>query len=413
MALRPADPCYAWAPVNGQVRELLDLVIRWVHLIAGIMWIGNSLLFNWLDRNLEKPKDAPPGYEGKIWLLHSGGFYDVEKKLLQPSQLPERLHWFKWQNFATWASGICLLFVVYYSGGGALLVDPSVSKIGVPIAMVIGVGAIVASWLFYDFVWISPLSKRPAIASALCFLYVGALAFGLTHVLSGRAAYIHVGVVLGTIMTGNVWFVIMPSQRELVAATKEGREQDPKIGKRAKLRSIHNNYMTFPLLFIMVSNHFPSTYGSKLNWLVLGVIAVGGATVRHLLNIRFQYKRWLPMTSGVIAVTVTALYVLTRPEVRPSAPVTAEAPKVSFHTVRGVIHQRCQPCHSAHPTDSVWKVAPAGVMFDSPAQIRRMAPRIKERAVVSRTMPLQNKTGITQAERDMIGDWIDQGASIQ
>ena len=398
--------------MSGQLRELSDLVIRWVHLIAGIMWIGNSLLFNWLDRNLEKPKDSTdPDYQGKIWLLHSGAFYDVDKKLLHPHEMPAKLHWFKWQNFTTWASGILLLFVVYYSGGGALLVDPSVRALGVPAAMGIGVGSIVLSWFFYDLVWRSPLGKRDAIASALCFVWVAGLAYGLTHLLSGRAAYIHLGVTLGTIMTGNVWFVIVPSQRELVAATTAGREQDPAISLRAKQRSIHNNYMTFPLLFMMVSNHFPSTYGNKLSWVVLGVLAIGGALVRHLMNIRFHYSRWLPVAAVVVTGTLVTLFFLTRSPEREATASTAG--HVSFHAAYGVIQQRCAPCHSAHPSDDTWKTAPSGVMFDSPEQVQRLAPRIRERAVVSRTMPLANKTGITQAERDILGDWIDQGATTQ
>ena len=387
------------------------MVIRWVHLIAGIMWIGNSLLFNWLDRNLEKPKESTdPNYQGKIWLLHSGAFYDVDKKLLHPHEMPAKLHWFKWQNFTTWASGILLLFVVYYSGGGALLVDPSVRALAAPIAMTIGVGSIVVSWLFYDLVWRSPLRNHTVVGAALCFAYVAGLAYGLTHLLSGRAAYIHVGVILGTIMTGNVWFVIVPSQHELVAATTAGREQDAAISLRAKQRSIHNNYMTFPLLFMMVSNHFPSTYGSKLAWVVLGVLSIGGALVRHLMNIRFHYTRWFPVASLVVAGTLVALFLLTRPAAREAS---ASTDRVAFHTAYGVIQQRCQPCHSSHPTDDTWKAAPSGVMFDSPDQVKRLAPRIKDRAVVSRTMPLANKTGITQAERDMLGDWIDQGAGTE
>ncbi len=396
--------------MTAQLRELLDLLIRWVHLIAGIMWIGNSLLFNWLDRNLEKPKDADPSYQGKIWLLHSGAFYDVDKKLLHPHEMPAKLHWFKWQNFTTWASGILLLFVVYYAGGGALLIDPTVRALGPTLAIGISLTFIVFSWFFYDLLWSSPLRKTPVVAAAVSFVYMGAVAYALTHIFSGRAAYIHIGVILGTLMTGNVWFVIVPSQHELVNATMQGREQDAAISLRAKERSIHNNYMTFPLLFMMISNHFPSTYGGKYAWIVLFVIAIGGATIRHLMNIRFHYTGWLPVAGFVALATFGSLFFLTRPEQHESA---QQSEKIAFHTVQGVVHERCQPCHSAHPTDDTWKTAPAGVMFDTPEQIKRLAPRIKERAVISRTMPLQNKTAITQSERDMIGDWIDQGASIE
>lgn len=401
--------------MEAQFRELLDLVARWIHVIAGIMWIGNSLLFNWLDRNLEKPtaeekREAEASgevLEGRIWLLHSGGFYDVKKKQLAPGQLPAALHWFKWQNFTAWASGIALLVIVYYMGGGALLVDASVAKVGVPVAIGIGVTSIAVSWFFYDLLWLSPLKNKPAIATAISFLYVGALAYGLTHALSGRAAFIHVGVILGTVMTGNVWFVIVPSQRELVSATQEGRAQDPAIGARAKQRSIHNNYMTFPLLFVMISNHFPSTYGSHVNWLILGVLAVGGALSRHWLNVRFWTPAWGPAMTVTIGATVGLLYFLTRP---PHREVSQRG--VAFADAQAVVERRCTQCHSATPTDDQWRVPPSGVVLDSPEKMKTMAPRIKERAFVQKTMPLGNKTGITEQERTLLADWVDQGARV-
>ena len=396
-----------WYPrvVEAHLRELADLVLRWVHLIAGIMWIGNSLLFNWLDRNLEKPKDAPAGYDGKIWLLHSGGFYDVDKKLLKPGELPKNLHWFKWQNFTTWASGILLLFVVYYAGKGALLVDPTIRALNPTIAIVIGISSIVVSWFFYDLLWSSPLRKYDVVAAIVTFAYVVGLAYALTHIFSGRAAYIHVGVTLGSIMTGNVWFVIVPSQRELVAATTEGREQDPKIGQRAKQRSIHNNYLTFPLLFIMISNHFPSAYGNKLAWVVLAVIAVGGALVRHLMNIRFGWSGWFPWAAGVVMVTLGSVFLLTKPKEEPEAAQVA-----TYADARRVVDARCVQCHSAHPTDDTWKVAPNGIKMDTEAEMRALAPRIKERAAVQKTMPLGNKTGCTDDERAVLRSWVDHGA---
>lgn len=390
----------------AHVRELLDLLIRWVHLIAGIMWIGNSLLFNWLDRNLEKPDDAPPGFEGRIWMLHSGGFYDVVKKQLEPGQLPEHLHWFKWQNFTTWASGIFLLIVVYYLGGAALMIDPSIRALDATSAVAIGVGSIVLAWVLYD-VLCRVLIQKSMVFGVVGFALLGGMAFGLTHLLSGRAAYIHVGVVLGTIMTGNVWMVIIPSQRELVAATRDGRAQDPAIGKRAKQRSVHNNYMTFPLLFMMISNHFPSTYGQSLNWVVLGVLMVGGALVRHFMNIRFVWRGWLTAATATIVASVVALFVLTKPKESHSA---ANAPKVAFHDARAIIDRRCVQCHSTAPTDDVFKVAPVGVRFDDPTLIKAQAPRIKERACNLKTMPLANKTQMTDDERATLAAWIDQGA---
>jgi len=393
---------------SAHLRELTDLLIRWVHLIAGIMWIGNSLLFNWLDRNLEKDEGAPPGFEGRIWMVHSGGFYDVVKKQLEPGALPEHLHWFKWQNFTTWASGIFLLIVVYYLGGAALMIDPTIKSLTPVSAIAIGVGSILGAWIVYD-VLCRVLIKKSAIFGVLGFALLGGLAFGLTQMLSGRAAYIHVGVILGTIMTGNVWMVIIPSQRELVNATKEGRAQDPELGKRAKQRSIHNNYMTFPLLFMMISNHFPVAYGQKLNWVVLGVLTVGGALVRHFMNIRFYYKAWFPAATATILISVIALFVLTKPKSAPAAPHA----KVEFARAREIVNARCLTCHSEKPTDDIFKVAPNNVKMDTPEQLKLLAPRLKVRAHDLKTMPLMNKTLMTDAEREELAAWVDQGAPTE
>ena len=392
---------------TAHLRELLDLLIRWVHLIAGIMWIGNSLLFNWLDRNLERPAGSPEGFEGRIWMVHSGGFYDVVKKQLEPGQLPERLHWFKFQNLTTWVSGIFLLIVVYYLGGAALMLDPQVRALGPEAAVAIGAGAIVGAWIVYDLLC-RVLIKESVLFGIVGFTFLGLLSYALTHFLSGRAAYIHVGVILGTIMTGNVWMVIVPSQRELIAATTEGRAQDPAIGKKAKQRSIHNNYMTFPLLFMMISNHFPSTYGQHLNWVVLIVLMVGGALVRHFMNIRFVYTGWFVGATVTILASVLALFVLTKPKA-----AAAPMPTVAFARAHEIVAKRCMPCHSDRPTDELFKVAPNNIKMDTPEQIRFLAPRIKERAYNLKTMPLANRTQMTDEERAELAAWVDQGASLQ
>ena len=395
--------------MDAHLRELFDLVIRWVHVIAGIMWIGNSLLFNWLDRNLVKLANKDARHEGEIWLLHSGGFYQVEKKQLAPGEMPAILHWFKWQNFTTWASGISLLVVVYYMGGGALLADPSVTKLHPHAQIAIGVGSIVGSWVIYDGLFRSPIAKIEWLASAIGLALLFGLAIGLTQVMSGRAAFLHMGVILGTLMTGNVWMVIVPSQRELVAATTEGREQDKRYGLRAKARSIHNNYLTFPLLFIMVSNHFPSAYGAKLPWAVLAVILVVGAGVRHFMNVRFHYPGWFFAVSTLVLFGFVGVYMLTA---RPSAP-SLGGPKVSLAEARAIVQARCVSCHSPNPTDDQWKAPPNGIVLDTPEQMKLMMGRIRERAVLARTMPLGNKTQMTDAERETLGRWIEQGALLE
>lgn len=398
--------------MNAHLREILDLVVRWVHIIAGIMWIGNSLLFNWLDRNLEKAPGQGKLSEGEIWLLHSGAFYQVEKKLLAPGEMPKTLHWFKWQNFTTWASGIALLVVVYYMGGAALLPDPQIANLHPHMLMTIGIGSIVGGWVVYDLLWKIVGKKSPMAATVLSIAALFGLAFGLTHAMSGRAAFLHVGVVMGTCMTGNVWMTIVPSQRELVNATEQGREQDKALSLKAKQRSIHNNYMTFPLLFIMVSNHFPAVTGAKASWAALFVVMTTGALVRHFMNVRFTFKPWFPITVGVVLSGLVGTYVLTARWDEPKATADASGPKVAFAEARSVIETRCTSCHSQNPTDDLFKAPPSGVMLDTPERMKLLAPRIRERAYVLKTMPLMNKTQITDAEREILGRWVAQGANI-
>ena len=402
--------------------EFLDLTIRWIHLIAGIMWIGNSMLFNWLDRNLEKAtgRENEVGYEGKMWMVHSGGFYEVEKRQLSPGQMPKTLHWFKWQNFTTWASGISLLIVVYYFNGGAYLIDPSVRALGLPQAITFSVGSLVVAWAFYDVVWRTLGKSAPKLAGLLSLAGLLGVSFAFTQLFSGRAAYLHVGVLLGTVMTGNVWFVIIPSQRKLVAATESGQEQDYALNQKAKQRSIHNNYMTFPLLFIMLSNHFPGTYSHPLNWLVLYVLMFGGAGIRHFMNIRFGMKHTVSWLGPIVAISVVTTVLLFVISARPAAAsaatgagVAADKPKVTFAQAQTIIQARCVSCHAATPSEPMFPVAPAGVMFDTPAQIQLLAPRIKERAVVNRTMPFINKTGMADDERELLGRWVDEGAKLE
>jgi len=390
-----------------RLHELADLLIRWIHVFAGILWIGNSMLFNWLDRNLVRTpeEEGDPKRMGRIWMVHSGGFYEVEKKLLAPGQMPAELHWFKWQNGITWLSGISLLVVVYYLNGGAFLVDPAVKALSAPQATLLGVGVVVVSWLIYDVSW-RTLGRFPVWPTALTLAVLVGSSWVLTQTLSGRAAFIHVGVVIGTIMTGNVWFVILPAQRELLAATREGREQDPSFGLKAKLRSIHNNYLTLPLLFLMVSNHFPATWSTSRRWWLLVVLVAAGAGVRWGMNLRYTAKPWLPVAAGSAILGVGGLLGLTW-SARPAASPGGEA--VAFETVERIVGVRCRSCHSAKPTDPL-SVATLGVLLDSPEQIRAHAPRIRARVVELRTMPFLNKTGMTDDERETIGRWIDQGA---
>ena len=394
----------------ASLHELLHLVARWVHLIAGIMWIGNSMLFNWLDRNLE-PVPERPGAVGENWMIHSGGFYQVVKLIPAPGALPKTLHWFKWQNGITWLSGISLLVLVYHLGGAAIMVDAQVAAITGGRAIALGIGAIVASWVLYDVIWRSPLGKHPTLATLASALEVFLLSVLLFHHLSGRAAYMHVGVMIGTIMTGNVWFVIMPAQRELVAATSEWRKQRPERGYQAKQRSVHNNYLTFPLLFIMISNHFPTTFGNAHDAAVLLVLAAGSMGIRHLMNIRFTYPGWLTWALALFGATCVAMLVFFA---HPAGFSPARGPSIAGHVgwsdVEPIVARRCVPCHARHPTNPAVTTAPNGVTFEERDTVYRWRERIRLRVVELRNMPLGNATGITDDERARIGAWIDQGA---
>jgi uncharacterized membrane protein len=402
-----------------RLNELLDVVFRWAHLIAGIMWIGNSMLFNWLDRNLEKQGhgDLAPLSQGKIFLLHSGAFYDVEKKLLEPGEMPTTLHWFKWQNGFTWLTGISLLIIVYYANGAAFLIDDNVRKLDPIIAIALSASSLFVGWIVYDLLWDTWGAHAPRAATAASIALLVIAIIGYSQAFAGRAAYILTGVLIGTIMTGNVWLCIMPSQRALIAATESGRPQDPALSLRAKQRSIHNNYLTFPLLFLMLSNHFPSAYGHHLNWLVLIAVMVGGAGVRHFMNVRYRGEgrqmipiAWLTPAAVMAAVAIAGLTIITRIAAPPE--VDVDHP-VGFARAQEIIVQRCVPCHSTHPTDAAFAAPPNNVVFESPDQIKTMVPRILERAVKSKTMPFLNRTSITPLERAELGRWIADGAQLQ
>ncbi|HEU0301769.1 MAG TPA: urate hydroxylase PuuD [Longimicrobium sp.] len=394
--------------MSPAVRELLDLVFRWIHVIAGIMWIGNSMLWNWMDRNLEPSRQGRPGIAGEIWLLHSGGFYYVQKDLTGWDR-GRPLHWFKWQAYTTWLSGAALLVVVYYLSTGSLLADASASGLSHGAAVGIGVGVVVGGWIVYDALLSRILDRAGAMGALIGLAAVMGVAYGLAQVFSGRAAFLHVGAMLGTLMAGNVGHHIMPSQRKLVDAVEAGREPDPAPAKLAKSRSIHNNYITFPVIVLMLSSHFPGIYGHRLNWLLLGILAAGGAGVRHVMNVRFTYPQWKPALAAVVAASLAALYLV---GAAPSRAAVADegGERVAAAQAHAVIQKRCTVCHSASPADLSFGPAPTAVPFDTPEQIRARIDRIRARAVETQTMPPANKTHITDEERALLARWIAQGA---
>jgi uncharacterized membrane protein len=399
------------------LNELLDVIFRWAHLIAGIMWVGNSMLFNWLDRNLEKVAGQSKLSQGKIFMVHSGAFYDVEKKLLGPGEMPKILHWFKWQNFSTWATGICLFVIVYYMNGAGGLVDPSVHDVDRTVAVTMSISIIFVAWMIYDALWKTLGENNPRAAGIISIVLLFGSIFGFAQFFSGKAAFMQTGVVIGTLMTGNVWLCIVPSQHELVNATKEGRDQNPALSIRAKQRSIHNNYLTFPLLFIMISNHFGSATSHPLNWLILILVMIGGAGIRHFMNIRYlgngremAVGAWLFPTISAGAFAIASLMIVTRIDAR--SVMDVQEP-VSFKRAQEIIATRCVTCHSTHPADDVFRSPPKGLRLDSPRQIQVNAAAIMLRAVEQQNMPYNNKTDMTPRERGELKKWITDGARLE
>lgn len=395
--------------MDAYLLDWLQLGVRWLHMIAGIAWIGASFYFVWLNNHVRRPEDpnAPDGEkDGELHAIHGGGFYRVQRYALAPNALPHDLHWFKWEAYTTWLSGISLLILVYYLNPEVYLVDKTVANISGTAAVLFGIGFLIAGWFVYDFLQRSPLGKNQLAFGIVFFSLVIGASWYLCHTFGGRAAYLHVGAMLGTIMVGNVFFTIIPSQRELVLAKKEGRLPEKKMAEAAKNRSLHNNYITLPVLFIMISNHYPMTFSHEYNWAILGAISLGGALIRHWFNLRGQGRSapWLWVVSVVVFATVI---VLTAP--RKSS---AGAP-VAFTQVNSLIQKHCVGCHSDKPSDAVFKIAPNGVKYDTAQQVQAMAAKIKARAVDTPSMPFGNKTNMTKEERELLGRWIDQGAKIE
>jgi uncharacterized membrane protein len=389
--------------VEAWALDWLALGLRWFHLVVGIAWIGTSLHFMWLDAALETPRRPEPGVVGEVWMVHSGGFYHVRRRRLGPGELPAMLHWFRWEAALTLASGGALLTVVYYLSSGVYLVDPSVAKLSAAAATAIGVGSLVIGWVVYDLLWRSPLARGRALAAtALSSVLLLVAMAALTRLLSGRAAFLHVGAMLGAMMVANVWMHIVPAQREMIAATREGRTPDWSLGDHAK----RNSYLTVPVIFTMVSNHYPALYAHRLNWLILALLVVVGAGIRHAM-IAAEHRRPARWVWAPVAAVLVALAYLTAPATTRPAPTSAARPAVSSAVVLGIVELRCASCHSASPTDDVFRAPPSGVVFDSPESLAKHAPAIRERVVATKTMPLGNKTRMTDEERDLLARWLD------
>jgi len=394
--------------MDAYAGEWLQLLIRWVHLITGIAWIGASFYFIWLDNSLQPPalaRDADEGVGGELWAIHGGGFYHVQKFRVAPAELPPLLHWFKWEAYSTWLSGFALLVVLYWWHADVYLVDRSVSSITPVQAVLLSAALLVGAWLVYD-----QLCKRLGFAHerVLAIVLVAmltAVAWGLSHVFSGRAMYLQIGAMLGTLMAANVLFVIIPSQRKLVEAKESGSAPDPVYGMRGKQRSVHNNYFTLPVLLTMISNHYPMTFGHPRGWLVLTCLLLLAAYVRHFFNLRHRGR-----TAWAIPLTAAAGALVLAVAIAPARPVAGGA--VALRDVQPIIAARCATCHAEHPRFEGLASPPKGVVLETAAQIVAHAAEIRQQAVASRAMPLGNVTQMTDDERARIAAWIDAGARV-
>ncbi len=395
-----------------------NLLVRWFHLTAGIAWIGASFYFVWLDNNLTAPRkaaDAAGGVAGELWSVHGGGFYHNQKYLTGPANEPltHDLHWFKWEAYTTWLSGMALLAIVYWADAGTMLVDRDVLDIAPAAAVAISIGAIVAGWLVYDLLC-RALEKRPLSLGLAVYAALVLAAYGLFHVFGGRAAYVHVGAIVGTIMVANVFFIIIPGQKKMLAQIRSGQAPDPRPGRLGKIRSVHNTYFTLPVLFIMISNHFPMTYGSPYGWLALAVISAAGVLVRQFFLLTHKHKI-VPMLPAAAAVLLGIVAFALAPRTERTAGVAdaaSGAQAVSYAEVAPIVAGRCAVCHAAHPAQPGYSAAPEGVLLDTPAHVAANAQRIYAQAVATHAMPLGNATNITLAERATLGRWIAAGAKL-
>lgn len=396
--------------MDPYITEWLNLILRFAHVITGIAWIGASFYFVWLDNHLVTPPKwkEEKGIKGDLWAIHGGGFYEVAKYKLAPPAMPEHLHWFKWEAYTTWITGFFLLTLMYYVGADAYLIDKNVADLTQWQAIAIGLGSIVGGWLLYEFLCSTKLADHSVILGLVLMALVTAISWGLTEVFSARGAYIHIGAIIGTIMAGNVFRVIIPGQKALVAAVEKGEAPDPIWGIKAKLRSTHNTYTTLPLIFIMISNHYPITYNHEYNWLVLVAIIVITAAVRQYFVAR-HFNKQKPAVIIAAGLAVIALAAA----IAPKKIEIDETASVDINEVKTVLVERCATCHSKAPTDDMFQAAPGGVMLDTLAEMSQWAPRIKARSIDSTDMPFMNKTNMTDEERQLVATWIALGAPTE
>ena len=385
--------------------ESASAILRWLHVIAGIAWIGSSFYFIHLDLSLRPRPGLPAGVKGDEWQVHGGGFYHMMKYLVAPAQMPDHLTWFKWEAYTTWLSGFALLVLVYYLGADLFLIDKSVLDMTVAQAAGFAVVSVVAAWLIYEGLCRSPLGEHEVALALVGYVFLVALTYAFTHVFSGRGAFNQIGAVIGTIMVANVFIIIIPYQKKTVAAMLAGKEPDPRWGALGKQRSVHNNYLTLPVVFLMLSNHYPLLYATRYNWLIVAIVLAIGPVIRHFFNSRHEGKGSPWWTWGVAAAGLVAVAWLSGAGPRTTTVGALPTPP-PFTQVADIVLSRCSMCHAAEPVWDGIAAPPQGVLLDSPEQIRLHAKLIEIVAVRSNAMPPGNVTEMTNEERTVLASWF-------
>ena len=394
--------------------EWLGFAVRWLHVITAIAWIGSSFYFIALDLGLVKREGMPQGAHGEEWQVHGGGFYHIQKYLVAPARLPEHLTWFKWESYSTWLSGFALLAIVYYAGADLYLVDRNVLDVSAPVAIALSVLSLALGWLVYDLLCRSRLGGNDTVLMLVLYAVLVVIAWGYTQLFTGRAALLHLGAVTATIMTANVFLVIIPNQKIVVADLVAGRSPDPKYGRIAKTRSLHNNYLTLPVIFLMLANHYPLAFATEFNWVIASLVFIIGVLIRHYFNTMHARKGHPHWTWGAAAVLfVVIMWLSTVPaaltgEARSSAAAERFLASEHFPAVRDTVMGRCAMCHGVEIAWEGIRAAPKGVLLDTETAIAERAREIYLQAGRSHAMPPGNLTGMTEAERNLISAWFEE-----
>ncbi|MDK1491374.1 urate hydroxylase PuuD [Sinorhizobium sp. 7-81] len=395
--------------------DWLTFAVRWLHVITGIAWIGSSFYFVALDLGLRQRQGLPVGAYGEEWQVHGGGFYHIQKYLVAPENMPEHLIWFKWESYVTWLSGFGMLALVYYAGADLYLIDPNVLDVSKPTAIAISLASLAFGWLAYDTVCRSPLGNDNTRLMVLLYFVLVAVAWGYTQLFTGRAAYLHLGAFTATIMSANVFFIIIPNQKKVVADLIAGHTPDPKLGKQAKQRSTHNNYLTLPVLFLMLSNHYPLAFGTQYNWIIASLVFLMGVTIRHWFNTRHARKgspSWTWLVTALLFIVIMWLSTVPKVlseggEARASTAEQTVVASADFEKVRDTVLGRCSMCHAKEPAWEGLIVPPKGVVLENDGDIVAHAREIYLQAGRSHAMPPANVTGVTDEERRLLVSWYE------